>query len=560
MFKFILMSKVILLKTVLLTISSMIATYMASNSIFLAIIIGTVALWGLRKNSLLILEKYRGGVVLNAGKVSFSKGDYPILFLTSFLSLTLCSECSPLYAFNHWVDPHVYFPIGSGMLHGLMPYRDLFDHKGPILYFIHTIATLVSNTSLIGVWCFEIIYSFFFLYYGLKTIWLFNKDASVWIVVLLSLITYTNASFERGDSCEELCLPLLTYTVYIAFKCTLLKRLPSCKETLAIGICLATVFWVKFTICALFLGWFLVILLIAYREKRLRSLFSIILFICLGTLVITIPVLGFYIYNGAIEDLFNVYLLCNLKYSPHDYGYGVDVSLISSIISRLRYSFSICKDSPFICLSIIITFFSFWFSKSKRPLLAYTLQIIFPIITLVAISGYNYYSFILSAFAPIGAYVLFEHFRIKFSRPNTLILKITYVLFSIFVLYSLSENTKDISLKRESDPHYRFAEVINSTSDATLLEYRDRIGKDPTLGGHHSYGFYTVTGIVPTCKYFALTRAYDILEQIAYQDSMVNEGAFDFLVTSRGDYDLEYYSPIDSLDGYYLYKKTEKFY
>ncbi len=61
MFKFILMSKVILLKTVLLTISSMIATYMASNSIFLAIIIGTVALWGLRKNSLLILEKYRGG-------------------------------------------------------------------------------------------------------------------------------------------------------------------------------------------------------------------------------------------------------------------------------------------------------------------------------------------------------------------------------------------------------------------------------------------------------------------------------------------------------------------
>ena len=53
--------------------------------------------------------------------------------LCAGLALVFASTASPLYATNFWTDTNIYFTIGRGMLKGLMPYRDLFDHKGPLL-------------------------------------------------------------------------------------------------------------------------------------------------------------------------------------------------------------------------------------------------------------------------------------------------------------------------------------------------------------------------------------------------------------------------------------------
>ena len=72
--------------------------------------------------------------------------------LCSLAVLAVCSRSSPLYATNDWVDANIYFTIGRGMHQGLMPYRDLLDHKGPLLYLLHWAAAAVSSTSFFGVW------------------------------------------------------------------------------------------------------------------------------------------------------------------------------------------------------------------------------------------------------------------------------------------------------------------------------------------------------------------------------------------------------------------------
>ena len=71
---------------------------------------------------------------------------------TAAVLLAVCSWSSPLYPYHCGGDANVYFTIGRNMLDGLVPYRDLIDQKGPLLFFIQMLAALVSRQSFLGVW------------------------------------------------------------------------------------------------------------------------------------------------------------------------------------------------------------------------------------------------------------------------------------------------------------------------------------------------------------------------------------------------------------------------
>ena len=43
------------------------------------------------------------------------------------------------------------------MAEGKLPYRDLFDHKGPLLYLIQRVGIGLTPGSYIGVWILELI-------------------------------------------------------------------------------------------------------------------------------------------------------------------------------------------------------------------------------------------------------------------------------------------------------------------------------------------------------------------------------------------------------------------
>lgn len=66
------------------------------------------------------------------------------LLLSAVLLITLCSKSSPLYPLNDWVDANCFFTVGKSMLHGLLPYRDLWEQKGPFLYMLHAVAAMIS--------------------------------------------------------------------------------------------------------------------------------------------------------------------------------------------------------------------------------------------------------------------------------------------------------------------------------------------------------------------------------------------------------------------------------
>ncbi|MDR1691830.1 MAG: hypothetical protein LBR72_00575, partial [Oscillospiraceae bacterium] len=55
-------------------------------------------------------------------------------FTYAFLLLLFCTKSSPLFPVNDWYDANVYFTMGKGLFNGFVPYVDLIDNKGPLLY------------------------------------------------------------------------------------------------------------------------------------------------------------------------------------------------------------------------------------------------------------------------------------------------------------------------------------------------------------------------------------------------------------------------------------------
>ena len=86
--------------------------------------------------------------------------------LASLAVLTVCSKNSFVYPMNDWVDVNCFFTVGRGITHGLIPYRDLYDPKGPLLYFVYALAALISEHSFLGVFVIETLLFALLLFIG----------------------------------------------------------------------------------------------------------------------------------------------------------------------------------------------------------------------------------------------------------------------------------------------------------------------------------------------------------------------------------------------------------
>ena len=103
------------------------------------------------------------------------------LFVLCAAVITLCSKCSPIYPFNNWDDTNSFFTVGKAIANGKVVYRDIYEQKGPLLYYLFVLVYRISETTFIGAYIFEIAAAFLFLLLSLKTIHLFT-DKKVFFI------------------------------------------------------------------------------------------------------------------------------------------------------------------------------------------------------------------------------------------------------------------------------------------------------------------------------------------------------------------------------------------
>ena len=236
-----------------------------------------------------------------------------LLFLFSVLLITLFSTCSFLYPLNPWDDANVYMTIGNAMLEGKELYVDIFDHKGPVLFFMHEVAAMLSRSSFIGIYIIEIICCFHYLLYVFLTMRLFSSSPLIFpLTLLLGIVTYASDFFSYGDSVEEFALPILAHSLFYMLRYVHKRRVPVWWQATEMGVAVALLFWMKFNLLFFYVGGTLALAYLAWKYGQMKEYWRLLLWEFFGFAVVTAIVLGYFAVHGTLGDLWESYFMVNI--------------------------------------------------------------------------------------------------------------------------------------------------------------------------------------------------------------------------------------------------------
>lgn len=452
---------------------------------------------------------------------------YALLF--SAVLLFFCSKSSFGYPINDWSDANIYFSVGKGMLRGEVVYRDLYDHKGPLLYALHALCAAVSPLSFTGVYILEVLCAAWFLTLAYKLLALYGAGRAAFLALpFTALFIYTSLSFQQGDSAEELCLPLLAFSLYDLLRHlkTEYPRRMTTGRLLLNGFLLGCVCWVKFTMAGLHAGVAVVLFLSQASRKNWKQAFACVGWLALGFALSTAPWLIYFGLNGAILPWLKTYLYDNLfLYSQG----GEAAGLLARCKEIVKSALSWLGGNP--GYTVLIALGVAWGGFRKRAARWERPAVLIPaglgaLGVFIGGKSYPYYGLVLASLAPLGLLPLCLWLERLLLRARSARRRLPSILAafacagSLALCPVLSPNVKaSFGQPRAETMQYRFAAVLARYDSPTLLNY-----------GFMDAGFYTAAGLVPPVKYFHQTNV-PLQEMLDEQARYVRDGVCDFVVT-----------------------------
>lgn len=242
--------------------------------------------------------------------------------LAAFGALLICSMNSPLYPLNPWNDVNCFVTVGREMLRGRLPYRDLIEQKGPLLYALHALAMLISPGNYHGIWAIEVVLMAGALYCFYRIARLYAPQISVGWTAVAAAVICMSRSFRYGDSAEELCLLPMAWSLYALLKSWRAGVPLTGRQYLLHGALAGCILWIKFNLLGFHLVWMgfqAIDALIA--DHSLKRPVRMCLWFLGGMALASVPWLIQYGAGGALDDLVRVYFRMNLfSYGPRRYN------------------------------------------------------------------------------------------------------------------------------------------------------------------------------------------------------------------------------------------------
>lgn len=307
-----------------------------------------------------------------------------LALLLIIVALSMASDMNFWSAqFGSWIDNNVFRYIGQAMIRGEMPYRDAFDHKGPLLYLYNYFGNLMLK-DIRGVWIFEIVSVAVAVIFGYKMARLFTNRLCAIIAIILSFNGYFFL-IRGGNIIEQYTLPFLFISLYIFVRYFRIGFNKS--ETIICGICFGAVCLLRLNIISL---WAVFVAIIFFMELK-RCKFNFALFFTLGFAIIVVPILSWLYLGGAFREFIEQYWIFNVKYYTNVANFNDKINLFLIFI----------YEQPLLALSFIFVALK---AYKERQIFDYGF-LVFIILTLLAtsMSGFDHHSYRI-VFFPIYAY------------------------------------------------------------------------------------------------------------------------------------------------------------
>lgn len=243
---------------------------------------------------------------------------------------------SPSYnkSVMNW-DESVYLLQGENILHGGVPYREIWDNKGALLYFIFAFILKFTGHSIIGLRLITVLWisasAFFIFLIGRK---LYNGLCGIIAAIFFISASSVEQLQALASNAEFFYILPVVIAVYIA-----LFSKPDKWNVFSCGVLCGLAFNIK-SITVFDTGpIFLSVFFVAANKKRDISVTakSVITF-CLGFLIPLIVIMAYFQYKGFLNELLSTYFAKSFRYASHQFDL---VSAVHAMRKFLRRIFSV---------------------------------------------------------------------------------------------------------------------------------------------------------------------------------------------------------------------------
>ena len=330
------------------------------------------------------------------------------------------------------------------------------------------------------------------------------------------MVVPLSPAFSHGGSAEELFLPVFTGALYLVLKAMREHRPLTKGQSALSGVLAAAALWTKYTFCGLFTGLAAAALIWYLVDRMGKALPSAILWSLIGAAAASALVLVWYVLNGAVGTLWQVYFVDNLTFYSQNIRGGNYADPLPNLLNNLPWFVPAILGLA----GLLITA-----KKTWRELIAVTFgaAALF-LFTYASGRKYPYYAMVMACFAPLGFGMLFRAIPTPFSetkafRWGAAALAVLIAALSPAAALRWSNNVYLMGVPKEETPPYRFAETIRQSEDRTLLNY-----------GFLDGGYYLAADAQPVTRFFC-TLNNDLPEMKEEQQTAIAEGRTAFVVT-----------------------------
>lgn len=204
------------------------------------------------------------------------------------------------------LDTYVYLYGGNLINKGLMPYRDYFDHKGPLVYLMMAAGIRIGRIA--GVWLLQTCLLAVTSIFAFKTSRLIASRGASALAAGLAILWYTQG--KTGP--ETLSVPFLTITLFYFVRYLLDGDIKK-GETFLTGCCFGIVALLKLNLTSLWMVFIPAVILTSLVKKEYLLLLCRAAVFLGGAIAVCAPVLFWLSAKSAFPDFIRDYWFYNLR-------------------------------------------------------------------------------------------------------------------------------------------------------------------------------------------------------------------------------------------------------
>jgi len=419
---------------------------------------------------------------------------YILIFVIVTILAILGLSSSPLNKGVIQNDSAVFQIMGRGMLNGQVIYKDLFDHKGPVMYVINAIAYIINPQ--IGLFIIEILFIYIGAVFIFKTSKIFvNQKISVIMALVYVMLIFTN--ILGGNFTEEYAMTFTSIALYCIMKIIYKNEYENKILWGIIGATFALNFFIKPTYIAIWIAFGIIQFIYSIKEKKIKELIKYIFYMIIGIMIVTLPIIIYLVLNDDIHYFIDAFFILNMKYS--EAGLLKKAKTFWILINRSKFV-------GYIIIGIICNILMLFNKKInlKNRLFVTSFFVISIILTAWAPNAYKHY---LTQLVPAIVLELIElclyiKENLKLNEKESEILKelpqnlILILAICCMILVTGNKISKDVGIFSRIAQN---GEVINHELDE-VKKYLNKDDEIIVLGNQPYY--YIYLNKYPKCKYF----------------------------------------------------------